>query len=245
MHELITTISQRYYVFIFLAAYIFLGIKLMGKSKMMMWLIAGYIVAWASEYSSIHIGIPYGEYHYIYQNMRGELMVFGVPFFDSLSYPFMIFAGYSAYLYVGRQTQPTNLKKIIIASFAGAMLTAVLDIIIDPLTKLGDKWFLGKIYYYAHEGYYFGVPLSNFLGWFAVAFVAIFINLILWQFFFSEKHLKSSMLNLFFYLSIAIFNITISLIIGSYALAISSILILSFTFILLRYLIKKFRGVLL
>jgi putative membrane protein len=29
----------------------------------------------------------------------------------------------------------------------------------------GDQWFLGRIFYYPEGGAYFGVPLSNFLGW--------------------------------------------------------------------------------
>jgi putative membrane protein len=40
--------------------------------------------------------------------------------------------------------------------------------VIDPLTLLGDQWFLGKIYIYPQEGPYFGVTLSNFAGWFFV-----------------------------------------------------------------------------
>ena len=31
---------------------------------------------------------------------------------------------------------------------------------------MGDRWFLGRMYYYPEGGIYFGVPLSNFVGWF-------------------------------------------------------------------------------
>jgi putative membrane protein len=48
-----------------------------------------------------------------------------------------------------------------------------LDIIIDPLTLLGDRWFLGKIYYYPQGGPYFGVTIANFLGWFFVCFLIL------------------------------------------------------------------------
>jgi uncharacterized membrane protein len=37
----------------------------------------------------------------------------------------------------------------------------------------GYRWFLGQIYGYPEGGVYFGVPLSNFAGWFVVALVLI------------------------------------------------------------------------
>ena len=43
------------------------------------------------------------------------------------------------------------------------------DVVIDPVARLGDRWFLGKIFEYEVEGAYFGVPLSNFAGWMLTA----------------------------------------------------------------------------
>jgi putative membrane protein len=48
-----------------------------------------------------------------------------------------------------------------------------LDIIIDPVALRGDRWFLGKIYYYPGGGSYFGITLANFLGWYFVCFVIL------------------------------------------------------------------------
>jgi uncharacterized membrane protein len=50
-----------------------------------------------------------------------------------------------------------------------------LDIIIDPLSLQGSKWFLGQIYGYGEQGIYFGVPISNFIGWVIVGFILIFV----------------------------------------------------------------------
>ena len=41
----------------------------------------------------------------------------------------------------------------------------LLDVVIDPIAVRGDRWFLGRIFYYPEGGVYFGVPLSNFAGW--------------------------------------------------------------------------------
>src|SRR4030095_12768577 len=62
---------------------------------------------------------------------------------------------------------------------SSVLLMAGIDVIIDPLTALGDRWFLGRIYYYPQGGIYFGVPLSNFFGWAGVAFAIT----LLFQFF--------------------------------------------------------------
>lgn len=61
-----------------------------------------------------------------------------------------------------------------------------LDIVIDPVALQGERWFLGKIYYYPNGGSYFGVTIANFIGWFCVC---VFILRI---FVFLEKRLKSA-----------------------------------------------------
>jgi len=45
--------------------------------------------------------------------------------------------------------------------------------VIDPLAVRGGRWFLGHIFYYPDGGLYFGVPLSNFLGWLVVGWITI------------------------------------------------------------------------
>jgi putative membrane protein len=37
--------------------------------------------------------------------------------------------------------------------------------VIDPLAVRGERWFLGRIFYYPEPGRYFGVPAANFAGW--------------------------------------------------------------------------------
>jgi putative membrane protein len=59
--------------------------------------------------------------------------------------------------------------------FLGALLFMLIDVVIDPLSLRGDRWFLGKIYYYPDGGAYFGVTISNFIGWFIVGFVTLSI----------------------------------------------------------------------
>jgi uncharacterized membrane protein len=55
--------------------------------------------------------------------------------------------------------------------FLAAVLFVTIDIIIDPLALRGYRWFLGQIYGYPEPGVYFGIPLSNFIGWFLVGII--------------------------------------------------------------------------
>ncbi len=242
MNGLITSIVHRPYVFIFLAAYLFLAWRRWGWTRTIVWLISGYAIAWLSEFSSINNGFPYGEYHYIYENMPGELMIAGVPFFDSLSYPFLIFAGFTT-----AEFMLPRAKKIWLI-LAGSTLTMMLDVIIDPVAKLGKQWFLGEIYYYAHPGEYFGIPLTNFAGWFLVPFVVILFNMFIWRFLESRTTYhapRTTVLNPLFYASIALFNIGISFWIGATILGLtSSVILTTMMMIVTRTRIYRIRRVL-
>jgi putative membrane protein len=48
----------------------------------------------------------------------------------------------------------------------------MIDLVVDPLSVRGDRWFLGKLFWYDPPGPHFGVPISNYLGWFFIAAIA-------------------------------------------------------------------------
>ena len=52
---------------------------------------------------------------------------------------------------------------------------AFIDMVIDPVALRGDRWFLGKIYYYPDPGVHFGVPLANYVGWAVVGLISLAI----------------------------------------------------------------------
>ena len=89
------TILLRPYVFIFLILYLLLATSQIGWRRTLVWTITGYCLAFLAEYSSIHWGIPFGDYYYIDHTRDRELWVAGVPFMDSLSFTFLTYTGYS------------------------------------------------------------------------------------------------------------------------------------------------------
>lgn len=223
MNGLLASAVHRPYVFVFLAAFLFLSWLRWGWRRTLLWLVSGYGIAWASEYSSITNGFPYGWYAYVYENLRGELLIAGVPFFDSLSYAFLTFAGYT----MGESILGRTRAGTIAAVAAGALLTMFLDVIVDPIATMGDKWFLGLIHTYRSPGWYFGVPMTNFGGWFLTAFAIIGFNAIAWRLSPSalkDARPKTSAPWLFpvFYAGIALFSIAISFWVGAWPLGLVS-----------------------
>ncbi|MBI4774873.1 MAG: carotenoid biosynthesis protein [Deltaproteobacteria bacterium] len=180
---LLGTFLFRPYVFVFLGIYVLSCATAYGLRTSLSFLVLGYLIAFASEFSSIHNGFPYGHYYYIPTTTHRELWIAGVPFMDSISYVFMSYAGYGMALFlrtpsgdVENQEYWSCVRKVETSwrtLVLGAVLFVFLDVIIDPVAFRGDRWFLGKIYGYREEGFYFGIPLSNFLGWLFVGFALI------------------------------------------------------------------------
>lgn len=171
---IVHTIVSRPYVFALFLVYLISAFKTKGIPFIIHFTVIGYFIAWASEYLSINTGYPYGWYFYRYENLQGEWLNAGVPVWDSLSYVFLCYAGLSMAEYLRGREQGELIK----TAFYSALFVTLLDIVIDPLAHLGDQWFLGNIYYYPKPGFYFNVPLSNFVGWFVVSFLIVLINLL-------------------------------------------------------------------
>jgi uncharacterized membrane protein len=179
------TVLLRPYVFIFLAAFLLVARWLLGWKRTVVFLLAGWSTAFLCEFSSTRVGVPFGYYFYTGSTVGQELYLADVPFMDSLSFTFLLFASYclalvfllpSAALSDERRLQLV-LDPTIRTSWASLLLTATfltfIDVIIDPVALRGDRWFLGRIYGYPEPGLYFGIPLMNFVGWAVVGLLAL------------------------------------------------------------------------
>ncbi|HEV8438274.1 MAG TPA: carotenoid biosynthesis protein [Methylomirabilota bacterium] len=229
------TVLLRPYVFVFLLAFIASAGRDLGGRRALGFFLWGWTVAFAAEYASTRVGIPFGLYHYTGVTAGRELYLSNVPFFDSISFVFLAYASLclarhalgdrcwanlrrqvhsalasrrrrsartatslarrqpSTYTHV-RLGRPTSLAPGLARNLpphraqinplagdrptAGVVLVSgilmmLLDVVIDPLAVRGDRWFLGRIFYYPAGGAYFGVPLSNFAGWALVGWVTV------------------------------------------------------------------------
>jgi uncharacterized membrane protein len=173
------TVLLRPYVFIFLAFYLLVAILNMGVVRSVVFTVLAYLVAFLSEYSSTRNGFPFGYYTYIDTTRDQELWISNVPFMDSLSFSFLIYVSYTMSLLLWAPVVKNGwdirlgdiqpLKHSVRVIVSASILCMLMDVIIDPAAFLGDRWFLGKIYFYREEGEYFHIPLTNFAGWVFVA----------------------------------------------------------------------------
>jgi len=186
MAGLFWSLSHRPYVTLFLLAFLALSWLEQGRLRTLIWLVTGYLVALAAEYLSINHGVPFGYYVYHYDVLENDLLVAGVPFFDSLSFAFLSYVSFSFAQHFlaplhghGLNVQRVATRRIRNSSsvlFLGACLMVVIDLIVDPVAHHGRHWFLGDIYHYPVPGNHFDVPLANYAGWFVVAWLTILLN---------------------------------------------------------------------
>jgi hypothetical protein len=179
MDLLIGTLTLRPYVFGFVAAFLVAGTLDLGARRTV--LFAAWVgpLTWLAEFASTRIGIPFGLYHYTGTTHGQEVFLANVPLMDCLSFTFLAYASLclARAALSGRRVPPP-----VLALFAGVLMM-LLDVVMDPVAVRGDRWFLGRIFYYPDGGIYFGVPLSNFAGWIIVGTLGVggFIYLSGWR----------------------------------------------------------------
>jgi len=255
LHLIPGTIFMRPYVFLFFAAFLLVAVPHLGWKRVMSFTVIGYLIAFCSEYASIHTGFPYGWYSYIDKTSSLELWVAGVPFFDSLSFVFLCYCSFATALFILSPLKTTGRGSLLILEtralrgslstlMLGALLQTYLDIIIDPVALRGERWFLGKFYTYHEVGPHFGIPLTNYVGWFFVSLVMIYVL----QRMTSSLGLSarppagvcyfrnSGLLPVLLYLGIMAFNLTIALMIGEETIAVTGILTVLLPFVMVSLL---------
>ncbi|MFD1017968.1 carotenoid biosynthesis protein [Thalassobacillus hwangdonensis] len=110
-----------------------------------------------------HLGVEYdflfGSYHY---TDNFGMMIFGVPI--TIGFAWLLIMGCSHELARGITSQMPERAKPIIFVLIGSLIAVTMDLILDPVS------YLIKEYWIWHDsGLYYGIPFSNFSGWFWLA----------------------------------------------------------------------------
>jgi len=228
--ELAGTFALRPYVFGFLAFFLFAGIRDLGRARTLALLLWGGAVALVAELVSTRVGVPFGLYHYVGDTRGAELYLGNVPFFSPLSFPFLAYAALcrarGALGPAWASTRAGRARTVVV----GGALMMLLDLVIDPLAVRGGRWFLGHIFDYPEGGIYFGVPLSNFVGWLVVGWITL--GGLVWTARGPSRPGSPALGSALYYLVLAV-NLTVTLWIGEMVLAATGIVVHAAVFLLL------------
>ncbi len=127
-----------------------------------------------AELVSVHGHSLFGGAYY-YPPERWTGMIGGVPLAAAVFWAVFIYAGHAVVqafqvfsrpsdtLISGASTRKKLLSVPLLAA-ADAWVVTSMDLYLDPITTLRGNWV------WADGGAYFGVPVGNFAGWFAVSF---------------------------------------------------------------------------
>ena len=256
------TILFRPYVFVFLAAFWFAAIKLIGWPRTWRFCLISWATAFICEYSSTRNGIPFGWYHYNGSTVGRELYFSNVPFMASISFSFLLYAAYCVALCLVLPIRPSpastplmvkplhfdaNARTSWSVFLLTAFLFAFIDMVIDPIALRGDRWFLGKIYDYPEPGAHFGVPFANYVGWAVVGLISLAI------YFPIERRLPALsvppsatprlLLGVGLYYGVLVLNLSMTFWIGESFIAMSGLLMHLPLFALLMFRLAGPRGV--
>ncbi len=192
---LIQTVQLRPYVFFFFAAFLLSAPTLIGWQRTGLFSAVVWLTAFACEFSSTRTGLPFGWYHYTGSTVGQELYLSNVPLMVLVSYPMLLYASYCVALSfllpsnsenTGKNPGSRNgrflaltLDRSVRTGWLACLLTVLffvlLDMVIDPVALRGNRWFLGKIYYYPDPGLHFGIPVTNYVGWTVLGIIALVI----------------------------------------------------------------------
>lgn len=155
----VKTFLLRPYVLGFFFVFLTGSLIVFGWRRALLYFIYAYVSSFVLEICSTRYGFPFGLYIYHSElTANKELWVMNIPWMSTLSFIFLSFFCYRLSVFL----LP---RKPYLWPFLCALNMILIDVAMDPLTLLGKRWFLGDLYHYPQAGFYFGVPLANFLGW--------------------------------------------------------------------------------
>ena len=135
-----------------------------GWAGILLFIVICLVVSNALENLSILTGFPFGHYHYT--NGLGPKL-FLVPLLIGPAY---ISTGYLAWVLgnvlVGDVRRGANLFTTFATPFIAAFAMVVWDVCLDPTLST-----ILKFWIWEQGGGYFGVPLTNYLGWFLTVYI--------------------------------------------------------------------------
>ena len=173
MDELVGTIVGRWYVTLFGLTFLWRASRHLGWRRTGIYAALAVSVGALAENGSVQLGIPYTRYEFN-ESLRGDEIFLGdVPIMVPLSYTFMAYFAFEAGRLIAsgpwRLRAPRRWHELLVAWMLAVWALWVLD----PVSRLGDDFYLGELFRYEGPGFWFGLPLGSQIGFAATAAVLL------------------------------------------------------------------------
>lgn len=164
MDLVIGTLIGRWYVTLFGAVFLWRASRNLGWRRTWIYLAASLVIGVAAENGAVHTGIPYTTYSFA-DSLRGdEIFVGSVPLMVPLSYGFMAYFAFAAGRLLASGPFRTRGLRPWHELLIAWMLAVWALFILDPVSRLGHRFYLGEVFAYRGPGFWFGLPLGSQVG---------------------------------------------------------------------------------
>lgn len=140
-------------------------VRIHGLRGTMAFMALVFAIPYGSEFFGVLTGVPYGTY--TYSGLVGPLVLGLVPIFIFIAWIHI------SYLAIATTTLGFGRSSLWLAPLDG-LIAAAWDVIVDPLAVRAGLWS------WTAPGGFYGVPLSNFLGWFLVVTILSVVARAVW-----------------------------------------------------------------
>jgi uncharacterized membrane protein len=178
MRAVTGTLFGRWYVTIFGATFVWFAVRHLGWRKTLLYAVVAVGVGALAENGSVHLGFPYTHYRFS-DSLRGkELFVGDVPLMVPLSYTFMAYFAFASGRLLASGPRHTRGRRMWMEYLLGLVLAVWALWILDPVSRMGDRFYLGRLFAYRGPGFWFGLPLGSQLGFAGTA--AVLLAILTW-----------------------------------------------------------------
>ncbi|MEY2424096.1 MAG: hypothetical protein QOI95_4163 [Acidimicrobiaceae bacterium] len=173
LHEVWGTVGGRWYVTIFGITFVWCAVRQLGWRRTLVYTVIAVGVGGLAENGSVHLGVPYTRYAFN-DALRGQELFLGdVPLMVPLSYTFMAYFAFAS----GRLLASGPFRTRALRPWHEWLLALMLAVwalwILDPVSRLGNEFYLGELFRYAGPGFWFGLPTGSQIGFAVTAAILL------------------------------------------------------------------------
>jgi uncharacterized membrane protein len=173
LHEVWGTVGGRWYVTLFGAVFLWCAVRQLGWRRTLTYTAIAVVVGGLAENASVHLGVPYTRYAFN-DALRGDEIFLGdVPLMVPLSYTFMAYFAFASGRLLASGPSRTRAVRPWHEWLLALMLAVWALWILDPVSRLGDQFYLGELFRYQGPGFWFGLPTGSQIGFAVTAAILL------------------------------------------------------------------------